>query len=77
MGETGAAEVTDLVSYTCENCKGTFQELPTREAEAQQEYARQFGAPEEHVRICHTCWLKFMDKAEKMGLIDSTWRKDL
>ena len=65
------------VSYVCDGCRGTFEEEEERHAEAVKEESELFGVTDNHVRICHRCWVNGMKTLEKQGVVDSTWRKYL
>ena len=50
----------------------------TTETEEQAGYERLFPNEEdEKVRLCHTCWVKIMERAEARGLVGPAWRADL
>jgi hypothetical protein len=62
-------------TYQCENCGGTFEEVATREQEAVEERHALFASSDDNVQVCHSCWVKLMERGEKMGIIGPEWRR--
>ncbi len=64
-------------TYKCENCQGTFEEEAGREEEAVKEKHALFESSDDNVRVCHRCWIKLMERAEKVGVVGPGWRRYL